>query len=417
MLKNIIELVNIPSITGSSGDSERPYGEAVNSALEYTLNLCRELGFRVKNCNGQIGYAEIGRGKELIGILCHLDVVPPGNGWTHDPFDAEVVDGKVYGRGTIDDKGPAVAAIYAMSDLLKSRVCLNKRIRIIFGLQEETGDWNDISYYKKHEELPAVGFTPDSKFPAIFCEKGIAQFKICIPASMTGVSSISGGVAVNMVADHACASINTEEGIKTIETSGKSAHGSRPEEGVNAITGLMEILAEKYGDPMAKWYMRSIGHDIHGEHIGCRVTDETGELTLNVGKISMEGEYVMMAIDIRHPGTYSSQDILERLKSSLAPDGIAVELVSVEHPVYIEKTSPVIRALMKAYEDVTQDMTPAQIIGGGTYARAMDDIVAFGPAFPGEERMEHKTDEFADVDKLMQARAIYVKALENLLAI
>jgi len=415
MIENIAELVNIPSITGADPLEGKPYGNEVNRALEYVIDLCGKMGFRTKNCSGKTGYAEIGDGDEMIGILCHLDVVPPGNDWNHSPFDAVIEEGKLYGRGTVDDKGPAIAAIYAMKDLLDQGIALKKRIRIIFGLQEETGDWPDIAYYKATEELPDMGFTPDSKFPAIFCEKGIAQFRLTIPAAMTKAINLEGGTAVNMVADHASASVYSNGKSITIETKGISAHGSRPEEGDNAITKLMEILAADYYDRLGKWYMSQIGHDIHGERINCGLSDDTGDLTLNAGKLSMDASGIFLDIDIRYPGSYTSEDVLSRIRRAVEQYEIAVEKTGEEHPVYIPEDSPVIQSLMKSYQMVTGDDTPAQIIGGGTYARAMENIVAFGPAFPGEVRMEHKADEYVAIDKITAARKIYMEALNNLL--
>ena len=186
MIDALRKLIAIPSITDATAEEGKPFGKNVNDALVYMLNFCQDLGFRTKNCGNYLGFAEIGQGEELMGILCHLDVVPTGEGWQHDPFGGEVVDGRIYGRGAMDDKGPAMAAVYAMKDILDSGRKLNKRVRIIFGCQEETGDWVDMEYYKEHEEIPSFGFTPDADFPAIYGEKGILMVRLSMEASKSG---------------------------------------------------------------------------------------------------------------------------------------------------------------------------------------------------------------------------------------
>lgn len=416
MIEKICQLVSIESVTGAEPQPGMPYGEKVDEALNYVLSLCDSFGFKTKNCDGQIGYAEIGEGEELIGILCHLDVVPAGGGWTVNPFEGTVKDDKLYGRGVIDDKGPAIAAIYAMRDILLSEKKLNKRIRIIFGLQEETGDWLDIAYYKAHEELPTMGFTPDSKFPAIYCEKGIAVFQLEMPLEASGFVDIKGGEAANMVPGHAQCTITTATGdIKQIEAEGKSAHGSRPEEGENAVSALMELVLDfEIQCKFAQWYAEHLGRDCHGSGINCDFEDESGKLTLNPGKLYVENGKVIMLLDVRYPVTYTGSHILERLEAAAVPCGITVSLRSEEKPVYIPRDSQIMQSLLTAYGECTGSNDEPEIIGGGTYARAMDNIAAFGPVFPGRERMEHKADEFAFIDDLNKAREIYRIALEKI---
>lgn len=419
MIEKIKELVRIESVTGASPEGAFPYGRSVNEALEYVLGLCREFGFRTKNCSHRLGYAEIGEGQQLIGILCHLDVVPAGRDWSVPPFDGRELDGKLYGRGVIDDKGPAIAAIYAMKELLDSGCALEKRVRILFGLQEECGDWEDIQFYKETEELPHMGFTPDSKFPAIYCEKGIAQFRLSMPLARAGFQDISGGEAVNMVPDFAECTLREPDGqLLHFAASGVSAHGSRPEEGTNAISLIMEKAARSTDCYCAHWYTQHIGHEFYGQHLGCELSDVSGQLTLNVGRIYTEGDMLHMLMDVRHPVTFEASEVFQRLCSSTEPAGWQVSLISAEAPVYMERNGSVISALMDAYQSVTGDLdSQPQIIGGGTYARAMNNIVAFGPVFPHRERMEHKADEYAFIEDLYKAKDIYREGLLNLLSI
>lgn len=406
MLEALKELVAIPSVTGT---------EQTKKALIKALEICRGFGFRTKNLKDMAGYAEIGEGRDMIGILCHLDVVPAGEGWVHPPFGCQVEDGRIYGRGVIDDKGPAVAVMYAMKDLLEEGKPLGKRIRLIFGTMEEDGEWHDMNYYKEHEELPSYGFTPDADFPGIYGEKGIAQFKLSGPLAGSGFREVKGGMAPNMVPDQAEAVLENGE---TICTSGKAAHGSLPHLGKNAISALMDIAAGK-GAKLADFYMNKIGYDWDGVKAGCGFHDEpSGGTTFNVGKIITSGDRIELYIDIRYPVTVSVQDVTEALTASMKEFDLTAELISHDPPVYMDKSGPIITRLMEAYQELTGDReSEPELVGGGTYARAMDNIVAFGPLFPGREMTEHQRDEYIVAEDLEKARRIYKLALEKLMCL
>lgn len=404
MYETLKELVAIPSVTGT---------EYTKEALRKALQICDGFGFRTKNIDDMLGYAEIGEGDELIGILCHLDVVPEGDGWTHDPFGCVISDGLVYGRGVIDDKGPAIASIFAMKDLLDSGEVPNKRIRIIFGTTEEDGEWYDMNYYVEHEELPSYGFTPDANFPGIYGEKGIAQYKLTRKTEGAGFKKIEGGTAPNMVPDFAEAELDNGEHIEAI---GKAAHASLPHLGKNAISVLMDKLAGS-GIAFAEFYNSRIGFDYEGRSSGCDFRDEpSGGTTFNVGKITTKGDTLEMYIDIRYPVTVEVKDVTAALEKSMGEFDFAVELISHDKPVYMDKNGPVITRLKEAYRELTGDIeSETELIGGGTYARAMNNIVAFGPLLPGREITEHQKNERIPMADLELARKIYKKALEKLL--
>lgn len=402
MIESLQKLLAIPSVTGTP---------EVFDALSCALDICKELGFRTKNVDGKLGYAEIGEGEELMGILCHLDVVPAGEGWNYEPFVGTVKEERIYGRGVMDDKGPAMAAIYAMKDVLDSGRKLNKRVRVIFGVMEECGDWEDMEYYKSCEEIPAFGFTPDADFPAIYGEKGILMAVLSMDAEKAGFLEIAGGDAPNMVA--AWAKGKLLDG-NVFEEIGKAAHGSTPEEGENAITKLMEKAAAR-DCYFAKVYMEKIGWRLDGSGCGIGLSDSaSGSLTFNVGKIYMEDGEVKLAVDIRYPVTYTEEDVVSKLRDSVADAEIEVEIEATMKPVYMNWDGFVISKLMEAYQQVTGDNTPSQLMGGGTYARAMDNIVAFGPVFPGRECTEHKPNECILIEDLERARKIYKLAIEKL---
>ena len=408
ILDSLNQLISIPSVT-AVGSGDTPFGPETARALEWTLALCQKLGFRTKNCGGMTGWAEIGQGSELVGILVHLDVVPAGEGWEYPPFACTRTDGKLYGRGVSDDKGPAIACIYAMKELLDSGVPLNRRIRIIFGQSEESGEWTDMDYYREHEELPTFGFTPDGQFPALCGEKGIAELRLSFPRKNAGLTSLEGGQARNIVPSRCRAEHNGQEWA----SQGRSAHGSTPEKGLNAISVLMEQLA---GIPVADFYNTCLGYDLHGERLGCAFSDpQSGPLTLNVGLVHTTEESIVFTLDIRYPVTCTLEQVLTPVTAAVAPYGVTVEVGEHMAPVYLDPDGPVISSLLSAYQEVTGDRDSRPlVIGGGTYAKAMSNIAAFGPTLPGREGTEHQANEYLAEEDFFLLVRIYHTALERL---
>lgn len=416
-IQSLIELVRIESVCErKEDDAEYPYGEGVRHALDYALNLCERFGFRTKNCDRRIGYAEIGEGEPLTGILVHLDVVPIGDGWTTK--QGEIKDDKLFGRGVIDDKGPAVACIYAMKDLVESGEPINGRIRIIFGQAEETGIWTDMDYYLDNEEHPVQGFTPDAFFPLIYAEKGIIM--LTLRAKLPDyVYSISGGNAVNMVPDSCKATIRCpNDDTEEIKTIGKSAHASMPDEGMNAISLLMQTLYshnERKERDFISFYHDCIGMATDGvDLIGAESDETSGKATLNVGLISTDNGTIELKLDLRYPVSASYENILKRIEEAAKKYEIEYELDLHKEPVNISLDNPFTQTLMDAYCCITGDEPKPISIGGGSYARAMKNIVAFGPLLPGREIVEHEADEYAYLEDLHLIRKIYGKVLQNI---
>lgn len=410
-LDALLGLMAIESVANVDPDEQHPYGTAPAQALEYVLNLCRELGIRTENLDGNVAWAEIGQGDEIVGILGHLDVVPVGEGWTHNP-KGEICGDRLYGRGAVDDKGPTLAALFAMKDLQDSGVPLNRRVRLIFGQSEESGDWTDMEYYKAHAQLPVFGFTPDADFPAIYGEKGILNFRLTMPKAAAGLEEISGGDAANMVPGWGKAVVNG----KSYAAEGKTAHASTPEKGKNGISVLMEQLAaDGVNSPLVEFYNKHIGMDYTGAKMGCGFTDEpSGSLTLNAGTIRIQGENVVLVLDIRNPVTFTREQVQTAIETACAPYGISVENVEDMKPIYMDKNGKVIQEMLAVYRQVTGDTTEPMVIGGGTYARAMPGIVAFGPMQPGRECTEHQQDEYILLEDLFQAGEIYRLTIEKL---
>lgn len=408
MIEALQKLVSFQSIAKEEGP-EYPYGKEVCGAKEYVLELAKSFGMRAEDVPGKYAYIEIGEGPRLIGILSHLDVVPAGDGWTQDPFGGEIVDGKIYGRGTTDDKGPTIAVLYAMK-ALKEKTTLPARIRLILGQTEENGEWRDIEAYTDAEEIPECGFTPDGDFPAIQNELGAMVFQVQMPQS--GFLQGEGGTAPNMVP--ARARVKTEFG--TYEASGKACHGCAPWLGLNGISELMEKVHQAEPENrFAQMYADLIGKTIYGEKLGIAAEDESGKLTLNVGLFEVQDETATLMVDIRYPAKKNPDEISGSLVRQFSSYGASCECVYHVRPLYTPSDSPVLGALLSAYREVTGDDSRPISIGGGTYAKAMPNMVAFGPNFPGHENREHMEDEYILVEDFLKLEEIYERALAYLL--
>lgn len=408
MIEALQKLVSFQSIAKEEGP-EYPYGKEVCGAKEYVLELAKSFGMRVEDVPGKYAYIEIGAGPRLIGILSHLDVVPAGDGWTQDPFGGEIVDGRIYGRGTTDDKGPTIAVLYAMK-ALKEKTTLSARIRLILGQTEENGEWRDIEAYTDAEEIPECGFTPDGDFPAIQNELGAMVFRVQMPQS--GFLRGEGGTAPNMVPAHA--RVKTEFG--TYEASGKACHGCAPWLGLNGISELMEKVHQAEPENrFLRMYADLIGKTIYGEKLGIAAEDESGKLTLNVGLFEVRDETATLMVDIRYPAKKNPDEISGSLVRQFSSYGASCECVYHVRPLYTPSDSQVLGALLSAYREVTGDDSRPISIGGGTYAKAMPNMVAFGPNFPGHENREHMEDEYILVEDFLKLEEIYERALAYLL--
>lgn len=397
-----------------------PFGKANYDCLTTALDICKNLGFKVKNLDGYAGYAEIGDGDDF-GILAHLDVVPSGDGWSVDPFSGEIIDGVLYGRGVLDDKGPIVCCIYAIKKLLDEGKIPNKKIRIIFGCNEESG-WECIKHYNKVEKMPDVGFSPDADFPVIYLEKGIAHYKVSMPLD---VVAIRGGLRVNMVPDSASLTVNyteeyenylktqnvvytTKNGLLTLETVGKSAHGSTPEQGENAVIKLFELSNIPALLTLANKFIKTDGTNLNM----ALYDEESKNLTVNLGAVSYADGIMEMLVDVRYPASQNESVVTSLLRENLS--GCTVELYSDQAPIHVDKNSTLVKTLLSAYNKVTGENAEPISIGGGTYARALKQGVAFGPIFPDQESTIHQKDERVKIDDLLKMSKIYYEAIKDL---
>ncbi len=416
-IQTLQKLIAIESVA-EHGAQGYPYGPGPAKALAFALDLCESWGFKVCR-KDEYGYAEIGEGEELIGILSHLDVVPAGEGWTVPPFEGTLAAGpegmRLYGRGSIDDKGPTVACLYAMKALSDSGTPIRKRIRLILGQTEENGDWKDMEAYREQEELPDYGFTPDGDFPAIYCEKGVMVIRIRMDLAVGGLEEISSGSAANMVPSAAEVVI---AGRKFVG-SGSPAHGCAPWGGQNAMDDLIRNAGETEDlsrIPFLQMYRDLFAGKIYGEGIDCVLEDsESGKLTVNPGKIRTEEDVITLWLDIRYPITADHETIFRKVSGHVHRYGAVAECVHAMEPVHMDRGGAVMQKLLEAYYDHTDDRSEPISIGGGTYARAMPGIIAYGPNFPGHENREHQSDEYILVEDFMKLIEIYQDALSRLL--
>ena len=441
LLKSLQESIRIRSVQGEASE-QYPYGKGVPDCLDHALKTAEALGFATIDLDHQMGWCEYGEGEEMVAVLGHLDVVPEGDGWSFDPFGGEIRDGKVFGRGAMDDKGPTIAALYALAALRDSGLPIRRRIRLLFGTNEETGS-NDMKYYRSHGgEIPVMGFTPDGEYPVINGEKGLINVNFSRNYTQDGdvrILEIHGGSAPNVVPAETKAKVvcpaelaasllkksddriqyeKTEEGVQ-ITAAGLSAHGATPELGVNAIGLLLEALCElplsEEADRWVRFLEEKIGLETKGTSLGIEMADEiSGNLSLNLGTLEGNDHSAALEINYRYPVTKSYEDCAPILEQAFADAGFTKTGERHKKSLYVPEESELVQTLLGVYADHTGLEPIPKSIGGGTYAKAIPNIVAFGPIFPGDEVREHKPDEFIEVEKLMKNAQISAEAMYRL---
>lgn len=369
-------------------------------ALNFMLNEAKQAGFKTVNLDNLCGYIDYGEG-ELFGILCHLDVVPPGEGWDSDPFTLTIKDEKAYGRGTSDDKGPALAAFYALKKLALENIKPKMKIRLILGLDEESSGWTCIKRYKLTEEVPLMSVTPDAEYPVINAEKGIANYSFFV--SYACDYGVSGGDAANMVPDRAYAPNKVYYG--------KSAHGSTPELGDNAIIKLAKN--EKLSHPLLRFIRSCI--DTTGEGLSVKMSDKhSGDLTINAGIIDIDSHRGELIINLRYPVTADECEIFAQVKEVASSFGIETKRLSVSPPLFVPENHPLIKLLLDVYATVTGKIESPKSTGGGTYARAFANSVSFGALFPEDEPLMHQANEYISIDTLEKNIQMYYELMKRL---
>lgn len=387
-----------------------PFGRGAADCLAHFLSLAEDLGFETHNYDNYAGEVIFGDGEEEFAILAHLDVVPAGSGWNRPPFGGQVEGGRIWGRGAMDDKGPAIASLFALKKLKDEGFIPSKKIKLIVGLNEECG-WKCIDHYNKVAHMPDTGFSPDANFPVIYAEKGILHIRAHFPVEKL-FSSFEGGERVNMVCDHCeatpLAPVDRERAEKLglseengkLISRGKSAHGSTPEEGVNAIPPMLKYFG-------LQRVLDCLFADIYGLKT---LKDETGNLTISPDVVSYGNGVLSVLVDIRYPATLPLSAVTEKLDKF----GVKYETVSHQAPLFQDKNNALVKTLQKVYDDYTGKKHEPIAIGGGTYARALKCGVAFGPEIDGEEVTIHQANEYITIDRVKLMLEVYAEAVKRL---
>lgn len=440
MTDTLARWVRVPSVRAERSAGNAPFGAQVRRALEVAMEDMARLGMNPRDVDGYCCDAEIGTGDEVIAVLAHLDVVPEGEGWHHDPYGAEIVNGRMVGRGTSDDKGPGVAALFAMKAIVDADIPLRRRCRLILGCDEECG-MQDLEYYEQKIGLPAKGFSPDADFPLINTEKGIMQMKLDAPMDDARLLKIACGTRCNVVPGTATAllagdwreaaaeafqvededcQIETalEDGNTRLTVTGVPAHASTPEKGKNAAKMLLAVLhrLEIGGAPVAL-LDEAAGEGDEGVGLGIAGSDAvSGRLTINLGLLSAGEGKISVTFDCRYPVFFSDETIGATVQKRLAPAGFVMEPQHASHPHHVPESSELVKKLMDVYNGITGEQARPFAIGGGTYARHLQEGVAFGMLFQGEPELAHQADESIDLANFAKAARIYAYAIVALCA-
>ncbi len=411
IVADLSALVAIPSVRSEARPGE-PYGAGPAEALRWFERRAASLGLKVQDIDHRAGHAEYGEGKEYGGVLVHLDVVPAGEGWETNPFKLARRDGVFYGRGVEDNKSYAVIALHCLRALRDAGVAGSRRMRVIFGADEECG-MSDMEAYFKAQPLPEMAFTPDVAYTVCNREKGILQFELAAPHH-PGDLWVDGGGAVNAVPDQAKAVWpgaaaeeavlrrraeknacritveRREEGICVV-SDGTASHAMEPEKGVNAVTHLLLLLHEAEMDNVCRFVENWIGTELDGNTLQIRCADApSGPLTLNLGYLHCDGAVTRAGVDIRYPVTADGIAIWEKIQKAANQSGVESRILHHQPPLYLPEDHPLIRLLVSVYEDVTGEKAVVFSTGGGTYARALQGRgVGFGGSLPGRPGHGH----------------------------
>ncbi|PWM45937.1 MAG: hypothetical protein DBX47_03745 [Clostridiales bacterium] len=413
MIKDLSRLIKIPSVSQTQSEGFI-YGENVNKALDEAVKIAQELGFEARNL-GRLTEVSFGKGDKKVYIACHMDVVPAGSGWTKDPFYLTEEDGKLFGRGVLDNKGSAIAVLYALKALKDAGYTPNVSLKLLLGGAEETG-MDDLPWYMQEFGYPDCGLTPDSVFPIVNTEAGMFSAKMKFKKS-NNILSFNGGTVSNAVPAHAEAKviINGEEKIFSEE--GKNAHASVPWDGVNAIINLAKRLnAEGVKDNLINILCEYFS-DNYAEKLGLASCGEIlGHTTLNVGVIDSEKGY--FTIDMRLACDNQREKVTNRFESLASEYGLKLEVEKAVDYTHVSPESIFMKELSSAFSEITGKK--AEFLGscGLTYAKALGkNGVAFGPVY-NEEGCEcgglHGSDEFVTTEVLVNLQKIYAKTILKL---
>ena len=451
IIRDTKKLMAYNSVYEESNQLGQPFGLKIAAALECVLKMAVDMGFKTRNVDGYVGEIDYGTGGKKIGMIAHIDIIPAGDGWTYPPFAGQIVDGKLYGRGSIDDKGPLIAALYAIKAIKESGLPCSNHVRYLIGCDEESG-FRCIKYYLTKEEQPWGGFSPDGEFPVIFGEKGIYRFQ-CDGTweenqneDCFDIVDITGGTRMNVVPEAARAvlrgnaqlfalaeqvlteynpenrlSLEQDGAQLVIKAQGVSAHASIPWQGFNANNLLLNFLRRLPLTPTAaEHYIYTLadlfagGYD--GKSLGIACSDEVfGQLTLSLGVLHADSKGGNASFDLRYPNLDEREALWQKIAMVCEARSLKLNQLQDKPGLYIPQDSEMIQCMLKAYQETSGRKEGPVTIGGGTYCRALKNFVAFGPLFPGQKELAHERDEYIGVDDLILCTKIYTQALYSLM--
>lgn len=430
-IKALEKIIAYPSVLDETAEGT-PFGQDIQDCLEGTLEICKDLGMRTFiDEDGYYGYAEVGEGEEMLVVLCHLDVVPAGDesSWNFPPFELTIHDDKLYGRGTQDDKGPSVAALYALKALRDQNVEFDKRVRFVFGTDEENL-WRGLNVYNEKEEQGTFGFAPDSVFPLTYAEKGLLNVFLHGPGAKDLKLNNNGAFNVvpekaNYAGDHLeeVKAYFEEHDIKYTEKDGEiialgvSVHSKDAFKGENALTELAVALNTIYEHPTLQFIDKYLKENVHMSSVYGDLSDEmSGPLTVNLAKLIVTEEESKIALDIRIPVTADKDELVKKLEEAATEFGLEYEEFDYLASLYVPKDSELIQTLLSVYRELTGDMAEPMSSGGATFARTMENCVAFGARLPHVPETEHQVDENMPLENFYGAMEIYAHAIKELAA-
>lgn len=429
-VQDLQTLLRIPSVSRGEPKENMPYGEQVEQALVCFKDIAKKLGFeKVFDVDHRCGVVEYGEGEEVLAIMGHLDVVPEGTGWTYPPYGAEIHDGRLYARGSIDDKGPAMAALYALAAVKAAGYPTRRRVRLLLGLDEECG-CTGMAHYREVEGEPALAFTPDAVYPVVNSEMGILHavyhkaYSSKVKAKVGTVANVIPGEA-KAVLPCSVSPVSLPEGFSaafegnTVSVIGRMGHASMPELASNAMQGLLSVIASQNlpeEDQKTLGGLASLlAFDKHGETLSLDKEDESGRITFMPTILEVNEEGLTITFDCRYPFTHSYEAIRSVLDEKLGALGLSCLHDSNTEGHFLPKDGELVSTLMDVYGDVTGDRDAKPVsMGGGTYAKLFKNAVAFGPVFPGQADMCHMPDENISLEDLEKNTLIMAEAIRRL---
>ena len=430
LIEDLKAIIRIPSVSRGEPEDGMPLGRHVHDALHCALDTAKRLGFtEARSLDGYCGVVDYGEGDEMLMIMAHLDVVPAGTGWTSDPFEPVIRDGRLYGRGVEDDKGAAIAALYALSAVREKGIPLRRRVRILFGCDEERG-WKCIHRYKETEELPTLAFTPDAGYPVVHSEMGICHATYEKKLAGSGVA-IRCGTASNVVPGEARATLpfapvpcpvpdgfTADYDGNTVTVHGFGGHAAHPETAKNALLVLFDLLSQQPLSPDDAVTAASLhalfAMDEHGEGFSLDIQDASGRLTLVPTMLDWNENGVCLTLDSRYPFTCEYERLQRTLEETFGALGFAEKEISHTPGHFIDPNSELVATLMDIYETHIGHKSAPMSIGGGTYARAFPNAVAFGLIPEDEPSLCHMPDESLSLDALRFTTVVIADAIARL---